>query len=69
LLDPAGLDRLQPVVQPQASSGARPSSVRAPRTAAQYPCTTRASSSVLDLALDRPRTVFFNSFLACRSAS
>jgi hypothetical protein len=34
-LDPAqaGLDRLQPVVQPQASSG--PSSVRALRTAAQ----------------------------------
>ena len=37
LLDPtqAGLDRLQPVVQAQASSGGRPSSVRALRTAAQ----------------------------------
>jgi hypothetical protein len=36
-LDPAeaGLDRLQPVMQPQASSGGRPSSVRALRTAAQ----------------------------------
>ena len=31
----AGLDRLQAVVQPQASSGGRPSSVRALRTAAQ----------------------------------
>jgi hypothetical protein len=36
-LDPAeaGLDRLEAIVQPQASSGSRPSSVRALRTAAQ----------------------------------
>src|SRR5688500_6073052 len=58
---------------PAASSGGRPSSVRAPRTAAQYPCTTRASSSVrssTSRSIGRtPRTVFFNSFLACRSAS
>src|SRR3954452_13188081 len=58
---------------PAASSGGRPSSVRALRTAAQYPCTICAASSVRPSTVRSvgrtPRTVFFNSFLACRSAS
>src|SRR3954454_17370034 len=58
---------------PAASSGGRPSSVRVLRTAAQYPCTTRAASSIRPSTVRSigrtPRTIFFNSFLACRSAS
>ena len=60
-------------VSPDASSGGRPSSVRALPTAEQYPRTTSASGSVrpsTGRSIPRtPRTFFFNSFLACRSAS
>ena len=58
---------------PEAASGGRPSSVRALRTAPQYPRMTSAAGS------DRPstarsigrilRTRFLSSFLACRAAS
>src|SRR6478736_4905448 len=58
---------------PEAASGARPSSVIAERTAAQYPPTTAAAGSLrpsLARSMARiPRTFFFNSFLAWRSAS
>jgi hypothetical protein len=68
-----GLDRLQAVVQPHAASGGRPSSVSALRTAAQYPSTIRAASSSRPSTVRSigrtPRTVFFSSCLACRSAS
>src|SRR5262249_39294065 len=60
-------------LSPEAASGGRPSSVRALRTAEQYPRTTSAAGS------DRPstarsigrilRTFFLSNFFACRSAS
>lgn len=58
---------------PDASSGGRPSSVNALRTAEQYPRTTSAAApaypSTRRSIRRTPRTFFFNSFLACRSAS
>jgi hypothetical protein len=58
---------------PSASSGGRPSSVSALLTARQYPRIASASSSVRPSSARSsgrtPRTCFFNSFLACRSAS
>ena len=59
--------------EPEASRGGRPSSVRALRTAAQSPRTTSASGSLRPArrrSMGRtPRTRFFSSFLAWRSAS
>src|SRR5688500_14588187 len=56
---------------PAASSGGRPSSLRALRTAAQSPCTICAAASVRPSILrsigPTPRTVRVNSFLASRS--
>ena len=58
-------------LSPDASKGGRPSSVKALRTAEQYPWITSASvrSSVCLSIARMPRTFFFNSFLAFRSFS
>src|SRR5215831_12403664 len=60
-------------LRPEATTGGRPSFVRALRTARQYPLMTSASGSVRPeswRSMGRtPRTCFLSSFLAWRSAS